>query len=96
MKSYSESSLLYVSDSCFKAIILKTKIIFRNLIDTFIKSKDLNIVDFLAGELQYVWKKANVPLCHYISTKILEIYYNATAYVLKAKKMCCKGIGTCL
>ncbi|KAM0726745.1 hypothetical protein ACS0PU_006906 [Formica fusca] len=67
---------------------MKTEITFRNLIDTLTKAKDMNIVDFLAGELQYVWEGANVPLCHDTPTKILKrfITMRLRMYGLKARK----------
>lgn len=53
MRSYTENGLLYVSDACFKAFI-KSEITFRHLKDILIKAKDMNIVNFLVEELQYV------------------------------------------
>ncbi|XP_026824274.1 uncharacterized protein LOC113561682 [Ooceraea biroi] len=89
MRSYEENSLLCVSDSCFKAI-LKTEITFRNLADTLIQLKDMNIVQFLTAEVQYVWEGANIPLCHNISTKILKrfIAMRLRIHGLNRRKQC--------
>lgn len=85
LRSYKEKSLLYVSDPCFKAII-KAEITFRSLKDTL--TKDMNIVDFLVEELQYVWEMANIPLCHDITIKILKrfITMRLRMYGLKVRK----------
>ncbi|CAL1682466.1 unnamed protein product [Lasius platythorax] len=87
MRSYKERSLLYVSDACFKAI-LKAEITFRNVIDTLIDAKNMDIVNFLAEELEYVWEKENIPVWHDITKKILKrfIIMRLRMYGLKSRK----------
>ncbi|XP_036147613.1 uncharacterized protein LOC118647242 isoform X1 [Monomorium pharaonis] len=87
MRSYTENSLLHVSDPCFKAI-MKSEITFRHLKDTLTKAKDMNIVNFVVKELEYVWEGANIPLCHDITTKILKrfITMRLKMYGLKERK----------
>lgn len=87
MRSYKEKSLLYVSDPYFK-VIMKAEITFRSLKDTLTKAKNMNIVDFLVEELQYVWEMANIPLCHDITIKILRrfITMRLRMYGLKVRK----------
>lgn len=89
MRSYNEKSLLYVSDPCFKAI-MKSEITLRNFKDILFNTKDINIVEFLTTELQYVWEGANIPACHNITRKILKrfITMRLQIYGLEVRKEC--------
>lgn len=71
LRSYKDDSLCKVSESCFK-VITKAEITFRELTDSFAKTEHVQIINYLVEKMHYVWKHANIPQCHDITTKILK------------------------